>query len=254
MELAARQGNFSSWLIDASNEDGEQLGDMGQLGLRIYQDNYRTQLIAALETAYPKLRAWMGESLFLRAAIWHLERNPPEAWTLDAQLDDFSLTLFELFPDHPELEELAWIELALDNAFVPPDAWPITPVNLNRISWNTAHLRLAPSLQTAYATTNAADIWLAMNAGRIPPAGRVLASGGGVLLWRRGHMSCLRRVDLLEAEAIRFAQDFGSFPGLCSMLSERLGERAGVERAASMLASWISNELLILLDYPDDLN
>jgi len=254
MPIALQQRTFSSWLTDASTDAGEHFTSVNQLGLSIYQDDYRSRVVTALEAAFPVLRNCMGETLFLRAAMWHLERNPCQAWTLDAQLHDFSTTLFELFPDHPELEELAWIEHALENAFVPPDAWPITPANLSSIHWSRAHLRLAPSLQTAYATSNAADIWLAVNAGRTPPKGRLLAAGGGVLVWRRGHMACLRTADLLEAEAVRFAQNYGSFPGLCSMLSDRLGESEGVNRAASMLAGWIANEMLVRLDYPEDLN
>jgi hypothetical protein len=217
-------------------------------------DNFLPQLISTLEATYPRLRAWLGDARFERAALWHFEHNPSFAWTLDACADDFGLTLHELFPDAPGLQELAWIELAVDNAFVPHDPWPVMPDGLIHVNWDTVHLRLSPSLVIAQATTNAADVWSAMNRGRRWPAGRLLAEPEGLLVWQRGYVSCLRSVDALELEAITCVQSFGSFSALCAMLTARLGERDGVARATAMLACWIGDELVTQLHHPHQLN
>ena len=51
-------------------------------------DNSLPQLVSTLEATYPRLRAWLGDERFERAAIRHLEHNPSYAWTHDACVDD----------------------------------------------------------------------------------------------------------------------------------------------------------------------
>jgi len=218
------------------------------------RDTSHPPLIGTLQSTYPLLRAWLGEDQFLRAATWHLELNAPHAWMLDACADDFGLTLRELFPEQPDLQELAWIERALDNSYLADDLGPIAPASLAGINWNTVHLRLTPTLQITHATTNAADIWSAMEAGRHQPKGRLLASPKGLLVWRRRYLSCLRTIEPLELEAISCVQAFGSFSNLCVMLSGHLGEREGVSRAAALLASWLGDELVTGVHHPHQLN
>lgn len=217
-------------------------------------DTSLPQLLNTLEATYPRVRAWLGEERFERAAIRHLEHNPSYAWTHDACADDFSLTLNELFPDRPALLELAWIERAVDNAFVPHDPWPVMPCGLAAINWDTVHVRLAPSLVIAPATTNAADVWSALARGKPSPRGRMLAEPAGLLVWQRGYVSCLRGVDALELEAINCVQSVGSFAGLCAMLAGRVGEEDGVQRAIGLLAHWIGDELVTALHHPHQLN
>jgi hypothetical protein len=217
-------------------------------------DSPLPQFLSTLEATYPRLRAWLGEERFERAALWHLEHNPSYAWTLDACADDFGLTLSELFPDSPGLLELAWIERAVVNAFVPHDSWPVMPYGLASVNWNTVHLRLTPSLVITHASTNAADVWSAMNRDRQRLTGRMLAEPKGLLVWKRGYVSCLRSVDALELDAIECVQAMGSFVGLCTMLGERLGEDVGVSRAIAMIARWIGDELVTGLQHPHQLN
>jgi hypothetical protein len=220
----------------------------------IDMDNSLPQLVSTLEATYPRLRAWLGDERFERAAIRHLEHNPSYAWTHDACADDFGLTLHELFPDSPGLQELAWIERAVDNAYVSQDSWPVMPCGLASINWDTVHLRLAPSLVVAQATTNAADIWSALHRGGRQPRGRMLAEPKGMLVWQRGYVSCLRSVDAEEMEAISCVQELGSFTALCTMMAQRLGENEGVQRAIAMLARWIGDELVATLHHPQQLN
>jgi len=243
MMLAELQRDFQSWLTSASGDAAQRLGGTAA-GLAVYQNNYRAQLVGCLEQAYPQVRAWIGEGAFLAAAITHIDRHPPHAWTLDAYGREFGATLAALYPDNPDLQELAWIELALADAFVAADAAPLALDALAGIDWDSAQLRLAPSFAGRAAATNAEAIWWALSEGRAAPEAEMLDQPGGLVAWRRGFVSCLRQVDALEYAALLHLQQHGSFAALCGMLAERLGEADGVARAGALLAGWLSSELI----------
>lgn len=260
MNLAHIQSDFHAML--AAGEDAAVDGVPPGAGRAVYRNNYRAQLVGCLEESYPMLRAFIGEEAFLHAAATHIRSMPPHAWTLDAYADDFGATLQALFPDNPDLHELAWIEHALDQAFVGPDAAPVSADALAAIDWDKARLKLMPTLQLRIATTNATDLWFALNdvkvRGRatsaVPTAphciehalleSEMLPAAGGLLVWRRGFVSCLRALDSVEYTALLHMQHDGSFLGLCSLLVERLGEEQGIASAGAMLAEWLGSELI----------
>jgi hypothetical protein len=245
MMLAELQQDFQSWLVAASDEAAIRLGGGAMAGLSVYQNNYRAQLVGCLEEAFPQVRAWLGEDAFLSASITHVDTHPPRAWTLDAYAGDFRETLIALYPDNPDVHELAWIENALSDAFVAADAEPLALESLSAIDWDSARLRLAPSFMSRAATTNAQSIWSALWEGKTPPEGEMLAEPGGLIVWRRQFISCLRQVDVLELEALLYLQENGSFAALCDMLVERLGDTDGVAKAGALLASWLGSELIV---------
>ncbi|HZW20837.1 DNA-binding domain-containing protein [Noviherbaspirillum sp.] len=248
MTLAELQRDFRAWLVSASDESAARLGGGKRAGLAVYQNNYRAQLVGCLEQSFPQVRAWMGAEAFHYAAVSHIDRHPPHSWTLDAYADNFGATLAALFPRNPDIHELAWIEAALTTAFVARDAAPVAAADLANIDWDAARLLLAPSLLTLPATTNAAGIWSALHEGRDRPEAEMLAQPCALLVWRRGFVSRLHTVDMLEHEAILHVQANGSFHALCEMLVGRVGESEGVIRAGAMLAGWIGSELVTGVD------
>jgi hypothetical protein len=246
MILMELQRDFRAWLVTASSEAAERLGgDEAVVGLNVYQNNYRTQLVGCLEEAFPQVRMWLGEEVFLSAAITHIDRHPPKAWTLDVYAGEFGDTLSMLFPDNPDVHELAWIEYALAEAFVAPDAEPLRLDAIATIDWDSARLRLAPSFRSHVATTNAESVWSALWEARTPAQSEMLVEAGGLIVWRRGFTSCLRQVDALECEALIHLQQNGSFAALCEMLVERLGDTDGIARAGALLAQWLGGELIV---------
>jgi len=244
MKLADLQNDFQRWLTHAAPDAAECLGPAA--GLAVYQNNYRSQLVACLEHSYPQLQRWIGAEEFHRAAVRHIDACPPHAWTLDAYADGFHATLAEHFPRNPDLHELAWIEHALNTAFVAPDAAPLPLAALADIDWDSARLQLTPSLLHRPATTNAQAIWDAVWEGVEAPQGEMLAALGGYIVWRKGLQSMLRQLDALEYEALCQLQQHGSFAEMCELLAARLGEEEGVARAGAFLAQWISSELITL--------
>lgn len=240
MNLAEIQGGFHSMLAASAPGAGVPMG----AGRAVYQNNYRAQLVSCLEDSYPQLRAFIGAEAFLQAAVSHINRRPPHAWTLDAYADDFCDTLQAVFPDNPDVHELAWIEHALGQAFIGPDAAPVAAGELAAIDWDRARLQLTPTLHLRAATTNAAEIWFAQRDASAAPESEMLPAPAGLLVWRRGFVSCLRALDPVEYAALANMQRDGSFVGLCALLVERLGEEQGIASAGAMLADWLGSELI----------
>ena len=244
MNLAELQQTFRQWLVSASDESARLLGSHAP-GLAVYQNNYRAQLVGCLEQAFPTLRRWVGEELFLVASIRHIDNYPPHAWTLDAYPEWFYRTLKSEFPHNPDVHELAWIEWALSEAFVAADAQPLPMEALAGLDWDTAVLQLTPSLRCRALTTNAEAIWSALWQDAEAPEAAMLAEAGGLLVWRRQFTSRLRQVNALELQTLLHLQADGSFAGLCEFLVERLGEEAGVMQAGEYLATWLGSELIV---------
>ena len=118
MKLATMQRQMRGWLLNGAEANAVRLAGEDRAGLHVYQNNYRSQLAGCLEQTFPHLRTLMGHEAFLHAAVAHIARRPPQAWTLDAYGERFGETLRALHPDNPDVHELAWIEWALTTAFV----------------------------------------------------------------------------------------------------------------------------------------
>lgn len=239
MRLAELQRDFRAWLVSASPDAAGRMVGASHPGLAVYQNNYRAQLVSCLEVSYPKTRAWIGAENFLAAAVAHIDARPPHAWTLDAYADGFGDTLETLFPDNPDVHELAWIEHALSTAFVAADATPLSPQVLTTIDWDNTRLLLSPTLAMRAVTTNAERIWHTQG------EAEMLAVPAVLIVWRQDYVSCLRQISALEHEALLQLQRDGSFPALCDMLVERLGEADGVSRAGAWLAEWLGSGLIV---------
>jgi hypothetical protein len=245
MTLAQMQAEFRTWLVDGNDQGLRRMARHAGPGLDVYQNNYRAQLVGCLESSYPQVHKWLGDEAFLFAATTHIGRCTPHAWTLDVYGNDFGETLETVFPDNPDLHELAWIEHAVSDAFVAADAEPLALDALSAIDWSSARIRLTPSLRSRVATTNAEAIWTALCAEQTPPEGEMLAEARGLLVWRRGYTSWFKEVDALEHAALLRLEREGSFESLCDWLAVRLGEDEAVEKAGTLLAGWLNAGLIV---------
>lgn len=240
MTLAELQRDFRDWLTRASPDAARRVDPRAGMGMTVYQNNYRAQLVSVLEASYPLLHAWLGSTLFLEAAIRHIDSRPPHGWTLDAYGADFDDTLRGMLPDNPDVHELAWIEWSLSESFVAPDATPLCSDQLADVDWDTARLQLAPSLRQRSVTTNAPDLWSTLQQDAEVPESEMLAVPGGVVTWRQGYTCQLKQIDAVEHDALLLLRDDPRFSALCDALVARLGEDAGIARAGELLASWIA--------------
>jgi hypothetical protein len=244
MSLLALQRDFRAWLITGESSEAAKFGAAARAGLGVYQNNYRAQLVACLEDAYARVKAWLGDEAFLAAAIAHIEQTPPGDWSLDRYGHDFAQTLRTRYPQDPEVSELAWLDRTLSDVLVAPDADPLTPDQLANIDWEHAVLHLRPTLRLGRLTTNSAAIWSALSAGTLPPSVEQLPVPATLLVWRQGFTSCFRTLDEREGQAIEHVRAGRTFGALCTSLVEAEGETEGVKVAGTWLAHWLREGLL----------
>ncbi|PZU59161.1 MAG: DUF2063 domain-containing protein [Sphingobium sp.] len=250
MSLLTMQRDFGAWLRTGAEEDGRRVGRAYAPGLRIHQNNYRTQLIACLETGFAQTRRWIGDAAFHRAAALHIDRMPPCGWTLDTYGHDFPVTLAMLYPGDPDVAELAALERALEDAFVARNRAPFPAASMADVDWDRAVLIFSPSVIMADLTTNAPAIWSALAHEQEPPAAQALDIPASLLVWRADGVSCFRHVDGAEQHILREARNGTGFAGLCDMLARELGPENGIAAAGAMLGRWVADGLIVAVETP----
>jgi len=213
-------------------------------GLGVYRNNYRAQLHDALADTYKHLHLWLGEAPFTRAADAHIDRSQPHSWTLDHYGQDFSVTLSGLFPNDPEIVELALLDLAMANAFVAADAEPVAMEGVGAVDWQAVRFRMVPSLSLSQATTNAAEIWDALEHDVMPPAPVLLMEPRGYVVWRLNLVPRFRVVQLRDYRAIAALHRGMSFGDVCEIFSDDLGETGAAAAAGGLLRTLFDDELV----------
>lgn len=245
MSLRDLQRDLRDWLQLGLDAPSARLGGAAALaGLRVYRNNYRAQLVACLEESFPQTRRWLGDEAFLTLCIAHIGRVPPSSWTLDAYARDLPATVALLCPTQIEAAELAWLELALGEAFVAADATPVAIGDLADIDWDRATLRFVPSLDLAPAHSNAGAIWSALAADETPPPPCRLPQPGSYLVWRHDGTSCFRTIDVVEASALVAMRAGTPFGTLCESMASVTDEEQAVRTAGALLGRWLGDGLV----------
>lgn len=245
MTLADTQRAFGAWLQGGALP---VFGCSAKAGLGVYRNTYRAQLASCLEESFPHTRSWIGSAAFHGAIVAHVRRVPPSSWTLDAYARDFPDTLGALYPDDPEVAELAVLERAIGEVFVGPDVEPVAVSALASTDWDHAVLRFTPTLDLSETRTNAAAIWSALAAGDTPPSAELLPETATTLVWRQNFVSNFRTVDACEAHTLLLARAGTPFPQLCAALVETYGEQRGVAVAGDYLGRWLADGLVIHIE------
>ncbi|MET0660551.1 MAG: DNA-binding domain-containing protein [Steroidobacteraceae bacterium] len=244
MTLLVLQREMRAWLR-GDDTAACYFGPVARAGLDVYQNNYRAQLVACLADKFERTMAWLGDDAFRSAAVRHIDNTPPHDWTLDRYGSDFPQTLQALYPNDPEVSELAWLDHALADAFVGPDRTPVSPQSLATMDWDRAVLQFTPTLRVGHALTNSTAIWSALSANKTPPPVEALPQPAVVLVWRKELTSCFRTLEATEVAAIAHIRSGGTFSALCSMLVEIEGDAASVRIAGEILAQWLRDELVV---------
>lgn len=248
MSLLALQRDMRDWLLREDMAAADRIGAAAGPGLAVYQNNYRTQLVTCLELSFPRTRAWIGEDMFLHAAVHHIDSVPPSSWTLDAYGRDFPTTLARLHADDPEIAEIAGIELALEELFVAADSPAVRLGGLGNVDWDRAVLTFAPSIDLLHLQTNGYVIWSALVDQKEPPAPQYLDMSDIVILWRQGEQCRIRTIDDAELQALLKLRRGTTFGALCRDIALSLGEEAGMSLVGRWLGLWLSDHMVVAID------
>ncbi|MFD1106420.1 DNA-binding domain-containing protein [Sphingobium olei] len=248
MSLLALQRDMRAWLVHADMAAATRIQPSAEPGFAVYQNNYRSQLVACLESSFARTRAWIGEDRFLQAAVHHIDDVPPSSWTLDAYAHDFPVTLARLYPDDEEIPEIACLELGLEELFVSADSPAVRIDRLNDVEWDRAVLTFQRSIDLVALKTNAFVIWSALGAGEEPPASRYLNTPETALLWRQDEQCRIRIIDASELCALLDVRSGMAFGQVCRNIMRRFGEEHGVALIGQWLALWLSTGMIAAID------
>ena len=127
-DLAQLQSEFQAYLVNNISGAGftKYIVDDAKVGvnkrLSIYYDAYRLRITEALATAYPKLKALVGDDKFKGIALEYIDDYPstyPNMRWYGAHMREH---LLYSLPEHPITAEMAAFEWALSLAFDAEDA------------------------------------------------------------------------------------------------------------------------------------
>ena len=77
MTLQAMQRSMRDWLQVGDGDLPDRFEPATAPGLRVYQNNYRAQLVSCLEQSFPHTRAWIGERASAGRSTIMRRASPP---------------------------------------------------------------------------------------------------------------------------------------------------------------------------------
>ena len=245
MSLAQLQRDFSAHILTGAAEVEPHIKGGARRGLAVYRHAYRATLTECLRDSFEKTLLWLGEDAFDAAALIHIPGHPPSSWTLADYGRGFDQTLAGLYPDDPEIEELAWLDWSLRRAFDGPDAPPLDPAALAEVDWDAARLSLAPTLVMCPVTTNCAALWTGL-VNEEPPAAQTLDGFAGLIVWRQALSPRFVTLTQPEYRALEQAKAGVSFGAICSGLAEEFPDpEAAAAYAGGLLGRWLADGVVI---------
>lgn len=244
MSLLELQRGFRGCLLEPSRDAvGIMAGNVAP-GLAVYQNAYRAQLVSALKDSYERLWAWLGDDAFEAAARDHIDAHPPSSWTLGDYGADLADTVAALYPDDPEVAEIAALDWALRRAFDGPDAPPYDLARVADVDWEQARIHFVPTLRLIPVTTNCGLIWNAIAAGDDVPPATMLPEPAWIRVWRVELQPHFATIEADERQAIDGALSGQSFARLCDGLAGQHGVEHAVDRAGALLSAWLGDGLI----------
>jgi uncharacterized protein (UPF0276 family) len=218
--LGSMQQVLGQWMLGPSEPDAvlalvdsdrpeQERGLSGERGLAIYHNAYRARLSGVLADAHPRVQRYMGEEVFDRHARAFAVQHPPQGGNLNhygGALADFFASLF---PDNPELHELARLDWDLRRCFDGPDVTVLSMAAVQSDSqarWMHVTPALHPSLVLRPITTNVVALWHALDTNEeVPPPEHGLAPRM-LAVWRQGLAPSFRTLEPAEAELLQALQ------------------------------------------------
>lgn len=252
MSLAQVQREFVARLRDDGGKTKVDGDATFRRGFAVYHHAFRASLRESLRDLFEQTHGWLGDERFEQAMAAYIEANAPRSWTISAYGEGFEATLAGLYPDNPEVAELAWLEWTLRRAFDGPDHPPLDLSGAAELNWERVGLAMVPTLVMRPVTTSCAEIWTALSQGEEPAKAAALPDGSWLAVWRDELTPRFRVLGALEQGTLQMAIDGCTFGELCEALADRLDDPADAAgTAGSMLQSWIGDGMIAELNEGD---
>ncbi len=251
--LASYQDEFQRAVVDGDDAVLVELVDTSRENRRtllgVYRNAYVERLIDFLETDYEKLHALLGDEHFTTLARDYIATHPSK--TPNARWFGFKfpehLRASDQYADAVLFADLAALERSLTDVFDAEDSDRLILDDLSAIppqDWPSLAFNPHPATRRVDLTTNAEEIWHALNEDETPPAPRTLGETRQIIAYRPEHMAMIRAMASDEAMMWDEASKGVCFSVLCEMLSIFSGEEEAAIHAAGYLQGWINMGML----------
>lgn len=220
--------------------------------LGIYHNAYRVRLADVLADSFAKTCLYMGSDTFAEHATAFVVAHPPLARSLSRYGADLPAYLAHLYPDNPELHELAQLDWDLRTRFDSADVEALDAQTAQAAAdegqapdWLGWQSPLHPSLVLRSIRTNVVQLWHAIDADAEVPPVQQWAEARFLAVWRKGLQPHFQSLDADEAAFLRCLQDGQSVDQAATAMS---GTAAlpDPQRLGGWLQAWLNDGVLRL--------
>ncbi len=223
--------------------------------LGAYYNAYRIRLIDILAVDYSAVEKHLGRQIFENLTLDYLEECPstePSVRWLGQNYAEYLVKHCDR-DDHEFLAELAGFEWAQGRIFDAEDEKDLLLIDnmaqLPAEAWPTLKIQFKPALQWLDLYWNVCPYSVALDSGEPTPEPHRDEFPVRWLLWRKNRNPNWRSLEVHEAWAIEVAQQGGNFAEICAGLCEWISEDQVAITAAGFLKQWVSDELVVGVDY-----
>jgi len=217
--------------------------------LTIYANAYFYRILDALKDDFPATLAVLGEPAFHNLITAYLLAHPPQ----EPSIAEAGRELPAFIRAHPTdasmpfLADLCALERAAFEAFLGPDAAPLTAEELRAIpphDWPALMLRAHPTVRILQLDVRVDLTLRAIEAGQ--PWTMPEHTPTQVLVWRLGTQSHYRVLETDERSAMRLLQEGATFAAICDAIAIDADANDDVAaRINRILARWLSEGLIV---------
>lgn len=247
--LLQLQRSLANYILDRPAADATPVADWirtppgvdAAQRLGIYHNAYRARLAEVLAESFEKTCLYMGSDAFEQDARAFAVSHPPAVRNLAHYGADFVAYLAALYPDNPELRELAQLDWDLRTTFDEADAAALDTQAAGAQEaalWLNLAQPLHPSLKLRAIGTNVVQIWQAIHQDQDVPAVAHREEPVTLLVWRK---ALLPHFQTLEPDQAAFIQSLARGRSIEATCAELAGTDVlpDPQRLAGWLQAWL---------------
>ena len=225
--------------------------------LDVYANAYFYRIHDVLAEDFPTLAAALGEEGFHDLVTSYLAVHPSQSpslrWIGDrlAEFITGHASVASLRRASPFAADLATYEWTTEAIFDAQDSQPARREDLASVpaeDWDQLMVQLRPSVRLLRLGWPVQELRSAMRAEE--PLPEIEPAATALCLWRRDEQVVHRELDPREAQALEAAASGVAFGLLCERVAREVGEDEAPSLAATWLASWIDDGLVLSRSAP----
>ncbi len=250
--LGDSQLKLADYVLARSDEDiASMLGAASDIDVNrragIYKNAYVARLADVLADTYAKTVLYMGSDMFDRHAREYALDHPPLTRSLSRYGASFPTQLKRVYPNHPELMQLAQLDWDLRVCFDGPDVPALDTSGVaadGENGWLSRGDALHPSVVLRDVSTNTVSLWRAIDADIEVPEAVSLPAPVTLAVWRKGLQPHFKTLETSEAVFVRLLMRGHSIAEVASAL-ESTKHLADPATLARWLREWWEDGFLI---------